>query len=96
MRGASAVSIWPVDVVDVEGGHRPVVPAHADLLAQAIHLVLQRARHAAIVEDHLLERRAMIAQRTGDRIALAGNARRQVGRRLGGEGLARGSAPSAP
>ena len=75
------------DVVDVEGGHRPVVPAHADLLAQAIHLVLQGARHAALVEDHFLQRGAVIAQRTSDRIALARNARRQVGRRLGGERL---------
>ena len=69
-------------VVDVEGRHRAVVPAHADLLAQAVHLVLQRARHRAVVEDHLLERRAVIAQRARDRIALAGNARRQIGRRL--------------
>src|SRR6185437_13423592 len=38
----------PGDVVDVERWHRPVVPAHADLLLATIHLVLQRARHRPV------------------------------------------------
>jgi hypothetical protein len=58
------------------------VPADADLLAQPVHPVLQGARQGAVVEDHLLEARAMIAQGPRDRIALARDARRQVGRRL--------------
>ena len=57
------------------------MPAHADALLAAVHLVLQRARHHAIVEDDLVERGAVVAQHARHRIALARQARRQVGGR---------------
>ena len=81
MRGASAVSIWPATSSMSNTGIGPLCQRTRILLLAAIHLVLQRARHRAVVEDHLLEARAVVAQHAFDRIALAGNARREIGRR---------------